>query len=334
MQKRFAPAGRVLAVLLGCLGVVGMAAGEVPREKSLTRIAFGSCNREDREQPLWKSIVANRPDLWIWLGDIVYANTQDMHRMRQKYEVQKGHPGYGLLLETCPVIGTWDDHDYGKNNGGREYSKKAQSQQILLDFLDEEEDSPRRRQQGVFASYTYGPEGQQVKVILLDTRYHRGEPGDKGDVLGGEQWAWLEGELRHSKASVHLIGSSIQVLPEEHPYEKWANFPRARQRLFGLIGDSGAPGVIFLSGDRHFGEISRLEHAALSYPLYEITSSGLTHSYNGLKREPNRYRLGNFFNQLNFAIITLNWQVRQVGLEIRDRKNKIRQAQIIRLRNS
>ena len=333
MHKRFAPAGHLLVVVLGCLGVVGLAAGAVPREKSLTRIAFGSCNRHDQEQPLWRSIVASRPGLWIWLGDIVYANTRNMHLMQQKYEAQKEHPEYQLLLETCPVIGTWDDHDYGKNNGGKEYDKKEQSQQILLDFLDEEADSPRRRQQGVFASYTYGPESQQVKVILLDTRYHRGEQSEKGDVLGVEQWSWLERELSRSKANVHLIGSSIQVLPEEHSYEKWANFPHARQRLFALIGASGAPGVIFLSGDRHLGEISRLEHLALSYPLYEITSSGLTHSYSKVKREPNRYRLGNFFNQLNFGIIKLNWQLRQVELELRDRENAIRQKQIIKLQD-
>ena len=92
--------------------------------------------------------------------------------------------------------------------------------------------------------------------------------------------------------------------------------------------------MIFLSGDRHLGEISRLEHAALSYPLYEITSSGLTHSYSKVKRELNRYRLGKFFSQLNFGLIKLNWQLRQVELEIRDRENTIRQAQLIKLQDA
>ena len=333
MKKEFSPPGYLLVVALVCLGYAGVLGGAAPRQEPLARIAFGSCSKHDREQPMWENIVDSKPDLWIWLGDIIYADTRDMQVMRQKYEAQKKNPGYRLLLEACPVIGIWDDHDYGKNNGGKEYDKKRQSQQILLDFLDETANSRRRRQQGVYASYSYGPEGEKVKVILLDTRYHRDEPGEKGDLLGAEQWTWLEDELSRSTASVHLIGSSIQVLPEEHPYEKWANFPRARERLFAVIGRSRALGVIFLSGDRHLGEIARMKHPAVAYPLYEITSSGLTHSYSKLKREPNRYRLGDFYNQINFGLVELDWQAGQVGLQIRDRENVVRREQIIKLRD-
>ena len=327
---RLAGSACALALLLTA-GSASLVLPAPPEAQVLTRIAFGSCNKEDREQPLWEAVVRTRPELWIWLGDMVYADTEDMEVMGRKYERQKQRPEYQLLLRSCPVIGVWDDHDYGENNAGKDYPRKAESQQILLDFLDEPADSPRRRQQGVYASYTWGPAGRQVKVILLDTRFHRDPPGAEGDVLGPAQWIWLEKELHNSEAQVHLIGSSIQVLAEEHPYEKWANFSRSRERLLQLIGRTRARGVIFLSGDRHIAEISRMDHPALDYPLHDLTSSGMTHSYGRLRNEPNRHRRGTFFNRLNFGLVEIDWLPDSVAvrLQVRDRRGAVARQQSI-----
>lgn len=304
-----------------------------PTPNLVSRIAFGSCNKYDLPQPLWQPIVNTKPDLWIWLGDIVYASNTDISTMQRMYEKQKANPGYRLLLQTATVIGVWDDHDYGKNNGGKEYPYKEESQQQLLNFLDEPLNSPRRKQKGVYAAYTYGQPGKQVKVFLLDTRYHREEPGNERDILGEEQWAWLEKELRNSKAQVNLIASGIQIIPEEHQYEKWANFPKARQRLFDLIAKTKVPGVIFLSGDRHFAEISKIQATPVGYPLYEVTASGLTHSWEKLTQEANRYRLGNFFKFLHFGMLEIDWSSQPVRLklQIRDRAGKVQLQQTIPL---
>ncbi|HEY0672148.1 MAG TPA: alkaline phosphatase D family protein [Longimicrobiales bacterium] len=115
----------------------------------LSRIAFGSCNRESMRQPLWKLIADKEPQLWIWLGDNIYGDTDNMRVMRAKYGQQLRQPSYREFRRQVPVIGTWDDHDYGLNNGGREYRARAASQQALLDFLDEPVESARRRQEGV-----------------------------------------------------------------------------------------------------------------------------------------------------------------------------------------
>lgn len=289
----------------------------------VSRIAFGSCNKHDKPQPLWQPIVSNKPDIWLWTGDIVYADTTDMKAMESKYQSQKANKDYQTLLRTTTVIGTWDDHDYGQNNAGKEYTKRTESQQLLLDFLDEPANSPRRRQNGVYTSYIYGPPGKQVKVILLDVRYHKDAPGADGDLLGEQQWSWLEKELKNSKAAINLIASGIQIIPEEHKYEKWANWPKARQRLLKLIESTKVPGVILISGDRHFAEISKIK--TNGYPLYEITSSGMTHSWDNLKEEANRYREGNLFKYLHFGQIEINWNSKPVivKLQIRDRQNQI-----------
>lgn len=293
----------------------------------LSRIAFGSCSDQDRPQPIWDPVVAARPQLWVWLGDNVYADTADIAEMRRIYTMAKAHPGYTALRAATPVIGTWDDHDYGRNDAGKEFPARAGAQQALLDFLDEPAASPRRRQEGVYASYLYGPPGRQVKVILLDTRYHRDprdDEGKTGDILGEAQWAWLERELRGSTAQVHLIGSGIQVVPEDHRFEKWANFPAARERLFRLVGETRAPGVVFLSGDRHIAEISRAEGTAAGYPLYDVTSSGMTHTWREDRPETNRHRVGEKVIALNFGLLDIDWSTGVLHFQIRDERDAVR----------
>jgi len=252
--------------------------------------------------------------------------------MRRKYAMQLANAGYRRLRASVPVIGIWDDHDYGANNAGKEYPPKAASQQLLLDFLGVPATDPRRTRHGIYTSYTYGPVGQQVTIFLLDTRYHRDVPHSGGDILGEEQWQWLTAELRQSTAQIHLIASGIQMLQETSRGEKWANFPQARQRLLHLIGTTGVPGVILLSGDRHVAEISRLDNSAAGYPLYEITASGLTHSRKNARAEQNGYRLGERWTGLNFGLLTIAWSATPViTLQVRDRDNRVRLEQRIAL---
>lgn len=281
----------------------------------LERIAFGSCNQVKLPQPLWPVIVAWAPDLWIWTGDIIYADTTDEVRMRRMYEEQKARPGYVSLRAQCPVIGVWDDHDYGRNGGGKEFKARDMSQRALLDFLDEPAHSPRRAREGVYASYTWGPTDARVKIILLDTRYHRDRPGPDGDTLGSDQWQWLESELSESAASLNLIVSSYQVLASDHRFETWANFPRSRARLLALIERREVPGVIFISGDRHIGEISR-EVQGTRYPIYDITASGLTHSWSTFPGEPNERRVSEVVRDLHFGGMLISWGEEKVEVEL------------------
>ena len=298
-------------------------------EVPLERIAFGSCNKQYEPQPLWNPIRGHDPGLWIWLGDNVYADTEDMTKMRAIYRQQRRNSGYAALRRETSIIGTWDDHDYGANDAGRLYPKRDSSQQLFLDFLDVSDDSPRRLRRGVYSTHTFGPPGQQVKVLLLDTRYHRDPltpdttseqryvPNPDGDLLGPAQWTWLEDELRSSDAQIHLIGTSIQAIPSAHPWEKWANFPAARARLFDVVARTRAPGVVLLSGDRHKSELSRLDRDG-TYPLYELTASGLTH-HAPSGPEPNAYRLGPLIVQENFGLLTIDWDAAPVTLTLQIR---------------
>jgi alkaline phosphatase D len=323
----------VAAVIVLLVGGVGCTESEpsspppdVETQTPITRIALGSCNDQTASQPLWGPIRVANPDLWVWMGDNIYADTADMAAMDSMYARQKRQPGYRALRESTRVIGTWDDHDYGANDAGRSYPKRDSSQMYLLDFLDVPKDHPRREREGGYSAHTYGPPGRRVKVILLDTRYHRDPltrdpltdqryfPNETGDILGEAQWDWLEAELRTSTAQVHLIGTSIQAISSQHPWEKWANFPQARERLFRTIKESSAPGVVLLSGDRHHAELSRHD-GATNYPLYELTASGLTH-HASPDEEPNRHRVGALVAALNYGLVTIDWEADPVTLHL------------------
>ncbi len=283
--------------------------------QNVSTFAFGSCSDQKRPQPLWDDIVAQKPQVWIWLGDNIYGDTENMDTLKAKYDRQKANIVYQQLKHNATVIGVWDDHDYGVNDGGKEYPRRKESQQIMLDFIDVSKTDPIRKQEGVYSSHTYGKKGQRVKVILLDGRYFRDPlkkigkdnvPDPSADILGEVQWKWLEQELAKSDADAHIIGCGIQFLAEEHPYEKWANFPTSRQRLFDLLTKTKPKGVILISGDRHIAEVSHVKLPTLGYDLYDITSSGLTH-VSKPHEEPNQHRVGAMVAKLNYGVIRFNW---------------------------
>ena len=331
---------RLALVVLGLILSVGAARAD--DKLVLSRIAFGSCARQDKVQPIWDAIVGTKPDLYLGLGDNIYADTDDMAVMKKKYDMLAAIPGWQKLKATCPIRATWDDHDYGVNDSGAEYSKRVESQQLFLDFFGVPKDSPRRKQAGVYHAETFGPPERRVQVILLDTRYFRSQlkkkPGKtpfgegpyepssdlKATLLGEAQWQWLETQLK-VPAKVRILGSSLQLVAQDHGWEKWQNLPHERERLFKLIKDTGAAGLVTISGDRHLAELSMMD-AGIGYPLYDLTSSGLTEaSQKWRKFEVNRHRIATMNWGNNFGLITIDWSKDDplLRLQIRDSEGDV-----------
>ena len=308
--------------LLG-LSIIQATHAKYPEDRStpLKVITFGSCNHQDRAQPMWPIIQEQDPSLWIWMGDNIYGDSRSIPVLTKKFQKQFDHPGYKLFRQSVPIIGTWDDHDYGENNAGKEYPTKVATQELLLNFLQEPKNSPRRRQHGIYASYTFGKGDKQTKIILLDGRYHMEHPGAGADNLGKQQWLWLQNELKTSQATINLIVSGIQILPTDHLYEKWANFPKSRQLLISMIQKYDLPGVILLSGDRHIHEVNIIKPEGF-YPITEITSSGLTHSWEAFKAKENDTRYGAAYTGLAFGKITFDWKNKQLLIQIINVENK------------
>lgn len=96
---------------------------------------------------------------------ISYQVPTPLDKVQEKFNIQKNKPEYKNLLDTTPVTGLWDDHDFNNNNGGKEYEGKNEVQKILLEFLDEPIDSPRRTREGLYGSHTFGPEVSERKFF-------------------------------------------------------------------------------------------------------------------------------------------------------------------------
>lgn len=307
------------------------------------RLAFGSCSRHTSENQLWEEVNAEKPDMWIWSGDNIYADTHDMRKMRLMYEQQKNRTAYQKLREQATVYGTWDDHDYGVNDGGKFFSMKDPSKELLLDFLDVPVDAKVRNHTGVYQSYITGTDQKKIKILLLDTRYFRDtlmpsatkgkryEINPDGDILGEAQWEWLKTELTNSEAAVNIIVSSIQFIANDHGFEKWGNFPRARKRMIDLLEEVKPNFTFFISGDRHIAEVSRMNLPGLSYPLYDITSSGLTHTWSVIGTEENKARVSPLIVERNFGVIDIRWKGKlpKTHLRIIGPKGKVLHAQVI-----
>ena len=123
-------------------------------------------------------------------------------------------------------------------------------------------------------------------------------------MLGEAQWQWLERELK-KPAAIKLIASSLQLLPDFTGWESWANFPEDRDRLFTLIKKHKVNGVVIISGDTHWGEISKYNQN-LDYPLIEMTSSGLTEKWKDVS--PNKHRVGDYTHNVNYGDLSIDWK--------------------------
>jgi alkaline phosphatase D len=306
-------------------------------------IAFGSCNRMNMPQTMWQHVIANNPQLWVWLGDIIYADTNDMRALAAHYKRLKTTPDYKKLRAKTQIIGVYDDHDYGVNDGCKDYPMKKGAKKCLMDFLDVPSNSPLRKREGAYSSYTFGKGEQRVKVIVMDTRYFRDPlvkdptkqrrylPNLEGDMLGEAQWEWLERELRYSQANLNILCSSVQVIADDHPHEKWGNFPNQRKKLLSLIAETKPKNLLILSGDRHMTEVSKMQLEGLPYPLYDFTSSGMTHTRTS-DAEVNHYRVGDMIVKKNFGVLKISWTGNKptVALQARGAQNELLQEIVVR----
>lgn len=280
------------------------------------RIAFGSCFNPNRGDDIWNLIKEFSPNQLLLLGDQVYA---DFHPktglwqksnpdiLRKEYEKFFAFPGWKSLSSSLSHgwQATYDDHDYGVNNGDKTWKYREQALTLFEEFnrahftpVRPSNDNGSSLIDGVYSAKDFTisrPNGTPFiyTVILLDTRSNKDPLGTaNGDFLGAQQWRWLEHTITKASQRSHLIllGSSIQVLPEgKATEESWSEFPAAKARLLKLVALAGShTNIVLLSGDVHSAEFSQAtctitpsdsHKVPTSLSLLEFTSSGLSHTF-------------------------------------------------------
>jgi len=326
-----------------------------PREP-VTSIGFAACYAADKDAPITGALLDQRHDVFVFLGDNVYADIPDVgardledaqlldekdRAFRAKWDELTGRRWFRTLVRRSHVLATWDDHDYGVNDGGASYNLKEIAKRAFLDAFNEPANSDRRETPGVYDAVTLGPAGRRVQIILLDTRTFRDDleelprrdrdfaDGVSGNytptddtsktMLGETQWGWFERQIQQP-AELRVIVSSIQVLPTDHGWESWALFPHERDRFFRTI--AGAGNVVVVSGDRHKSEVSvsRAEEVAGApgAPVAELTVGSLNKAYPWYN-EINRRRVGSVYHPVAFGELEIGWDEDEPAVTLRVR---------------
>jgi len=258
---------------------------------------------------IFNSIYDKHPDFMLWLGDNWYYREADWDSWSG---VIKRITHTRSLPELQPVLGSmhhysiWDDHDFGPNDSDRGYWNKDKTLDAFKLFIP----NPSFGIDGTSGITTYFQWGD-VDFFLLDDRYYR-TPNDRktGEkvMFGEEQIQWLIDNLVRSKAPFKIVATGGQMLnPVEKDYlEIFNKFPKEKEKLLNLIREEKIEGVIFLTGDRHHSELTKLEREG-AYPLYDFTISSFTAGVSPGKDEQNNFRVpGTLADEHNFAIFNFS----------------------------
>lgn len=273
--------------------------------KEIKRFAFGSCSNATTPQPMWKDMLKQKPDLWIWGGDIIYAEIKtpkDISPIKKNYDIQNQVKDYVDFKAQTPILGIWDDHDYSHNNANGKIRYKKESQKFLLDFLEEPADSPRRKQEGIYAAYRFGEGDKKIAVILIDNRYFLGLERQYR-LLGSKQWEWFENVIKSFDAKLYLIVSGLSIYSPLTPFsEEWRDFRHDYNRMMRNVSFDKKLPVLFLTGDKHFSTIIHKENTV------EFLSSGFTHT---IKDPVQRWFVKNHYPEHTFdhsyGLVDIEW---------------------------
>ncbi len=316
-------------------------------------VGFGSCayinqdgyNRESSSRPygagyeIFESIYEVDPDIFIWLGDNIYLREPDWTSrtgIYQRWTHDRSIPHLRPMLANIIQYATWDDHDYGPNNAGWNFWNKAETTAAFTLFYGNPS-AGLPELPGIFTFFNWG----DVNFYITDNRTYRtpnqvsSEGSDRPrSLLGREQVDWLvdsmkyrDGQGQHRRSypvnfNVVCLGNQMFALQSTDNY---SHYTEEWDYLITRIIEEGINGVIFLSGDVHYGDVSKRtfrggKDIALSkpagrsggtYTFLDITSSPLTSgSWSGPDLDRNPYRHDIFpgemdrVGQRNFATMS------------------------------
>jgi alkaline phosphatase D len=277
------------------------------------------------------------PDLVIIGGDFDHRNARSLPEKRQMFKAlytrEDNYQDFvDHILRKYPVAHMWDDHDYGEENGDKTYPYKALSLRVLREYFPLYPTSDH----GDWQKFTYG----QAEFFMLDSRSQR-DPNaapdgpDKsmldGDNLGSAgQLEWLRNGLLHSTATWKIVVSPSVFNPTSGKDDSWASFQDERQRILDFISDNDITGVVFVTGDMHFGAIDDGTNAGV--PEMEVPSPNvifsLTWTDTGSWSE-GIYYSGHLTPSLGYGVLSFETDPDQVLLEVKDDQGQTRVSHVV-----
>jgi alkaline phosphatase D len=277
-------------------------------------VSFGSCtfvNDEPYDRPgrgygrgtdIYNSIASMNPDMHISLGDNWYYRESDWSsKAGMSYRINQSRSDDNLTsIFGIPNYGVWDDHDFGPNDSDRSFPLKKEA----LDLFNQSWGNPSPLNTD---SYYTSFVRDGVEFILLDNRTFRAPndyPDDMADkdYFGEQQLQWLKDKLISSNEWFKVVCTGGQVLNPSAEFETYARFSKEREELLSFIEDNNIRGVIFLTGDRHYTELTLHPE----FPIIDYTSSPISSGpYEKGCESANTWKVdGSCYADNNFGTIT------------------------------
>jgi len=262
-----------------------------------------------KDASIFNTMANEKAAFMLWLGDAWYTREVDYYSnwgLWYRASHDRSVPELQDFLKSMPHFATWDDHDYGPNDIGKNYILKETSRTVFNSYFCNP--SAGENGQGIYTMTSWG----DADIFLTDNRWWRsadllpdsvnGKPNPEKKMLGDQQMEWLKNSLLYSTATFKIIVVGSQVLNPVSPFDKWRDFPAEYQELMDFLTDHKINGVLFLTGDRHHSEIIKVERPG-TYPLYDITVSPLTSGTHvfGAAEKNNPYRVFGLDQHQNYG---------------------------------
>jgi alkaline phosphatase D len=255
-----------------------------PAKKDTLTFLTGSCafqypfplnagGKRKRLNRIFTTMAGEKADFMVWTGDNVYylAGQWNTYKKMVKENLRTRLRGpYKSFLESCPQYATWDDHDYGPNDADGRFKMKDTALTVFKKIWANPYYGTDDKN-GVFCHFSQG----DCDFFILDSRFHCDKKGGYNKLLGDLQMKWLKEKLLASKAGFKFIFSGTQFLPIEQSGETWGKYFAENGEFMKFIEENKIPGIVLMSGDRHYSELNKKERQG-TYPLYEFTCSPLT----------------------------------------------------------
>ncbi|MCH2534643.1 MAG: alkaline phosphatase family protein [Bdellovibrionales bacterium] len=295
-------------------------------DKDPLKISLVSCMNdqyEKEQEPMWKTLIDTNPDMVFMIGDNVYADAklgvlfkggvtpQDIWK---RYEQTRNSLYIYRQKKLIPTYATWDDHDYGTNNGGKDFKYKKQAKEIFETFFPQTEQSNFKKGPGVSSLLSFN----NYSFYFLDNRSFRDKKNPSGQHFGKEQSQWIQESVKKLNSKYVFFISGDQFFGAYHRFESFeGHHSKTFKEFLNKLKSIQNKKIIFVSGDRHLSEVMEIESTLLGYKTYEITSSGIHSSvYPGsFEKDPNPRQIAGKDGVHNF--INLNLERHQESLNLK-----------------
>jgi phosphodiesterase/alkaline phosphatase D-like protein len=274
--------------------------------------SVGSCASTGSNGAVFDTIRELDPLFHVVTGDFFYANiaVNDPSLYVDAFTRTVGSPAQSALYRDAPVVYTWDDHDYGPNNGDFSSPSREAAQATYRSLVPHYPLSAGDGSGPIYQAFTVG----RVRFIVTDTRSER-SPSTAPDneaktMLGAEQKQWLKNQLSSANGIYPVIvwvNGPPWIGEASDGADSWAGYSTERREIADFIAGQRIEGLMMLSGDAHMLAVdngSNSDYSSEGGAAFPIFHAAALDRHGSVKGGP--YSEGAYPGGGQFGLVTIN----------------------------